>query len=86
MESSSKYTCKNIPSLALCSITPNAAAFTTLSSRISSRDWRDVKSLYVRRRRIVPHGHFQLNFLKRQLIVNHAEQLERARVGHVRAP
>src|SRR6266571_657950 len=85
MELSSKYICKNIPSLALCSITPIAAAFTTRSSKISFRDWRGVKSLYVRRRRIVPHHHFELNFLKCQLIVNEAEQLQRARIGHVRA-
>ena len=31
------------------------------------------------------HDDFHLNFLKGKLIMNHAEQLESARVGHVRA-
>ena len=44
MESSSKYISKNIPSLALCSITPSEAAFTTRSSKTSSRDWRRINA------------------------------------------
>ena len=31
------------------------------------------------------HDYFHFNFLKGKLIMNHAEQLESARVGHVRA-
>jgi hypothetical protein len=34
---------------------------------------------------VIPDNHFQFYFLKGELIVNKSEQLQSARIGHVRA-